>query len=300
MLKNEKILLTGPTSQVALPLATALAKDNEVVGLARLSKEEDRERLRAAGVTPHAADIATDDFSSLADDFTYVLNFAVVRTEDFDYDLAANAEGLGRLMSRCRKAKGFLHSSSAAVYEAPGRKACVESDPLGDNHRCMAPTYSIAKIAAESMAKFAALEWNIPTTIARFSVPYGNNGGWPWYHLMMMKSGVPIPVHHDQPCVYNLIHEDDYMEQVPKLLKIASVPATVVNWASHEQTSIEEWCGYMAELTGLEVKFAPTDEALESLPLDTSRLIEKVGPTRVHWKDGIRRMVEARNPELLT
>jgi UDP-glucuronate 4-epimerase len=56
----------------------------------------------------------------------------------------------------------------------------------------------------------------------------------------------------------------------------------------------------MAELTGLEVKFAPTDEALESLPLDTSRLIEKVGPTRVHWKDGIRRMVEARNPELLT
>jgi hypothetical protein len=34
MLRTEKILLTGPTSRVALPLATALAKDNEGVGLA--------------------------------------------------------------------------------------------------------------------------------------------------------------------------------------------------------------------------------------------------------------------------
>ena len=203
------------------------------------------------------------------------------------------------MLSRCRNAKGFLHSSSAAVYHPPGRKACVETDPLGDNHRCMSATYSIAKIAAESMAKFIALEYQIPTTIARFSVPYGDNGGWPWYHLMMMKGGVPIPVHEDQPCVYNLIHEDDYIEQVPKLLEIASVPATVVNWASGEQTSIEEWCAYLGELTGLTPEFAPTQDALESLPLDTSKLEGLIGPTKVSWKDGIRRMVEVRNPELL-
>ncbi len=174
----------------------------------------------------------------------------------------------------------------------------VETDPLGDNHRAMMPTYSIAKIAAESMARFVAREWNIPTTIARFSVPYGDNGGWPWFHLMMMKGGVPIPVHEDQPNVYNLIHEDDYIAQVPGLVEIASVPATVVNWASDEQTSIEEWCAYLSDLTGLEAKLAPTLNTLESLPLDTTKLQERVGACRVTWKDGIRRLVEARNPEL--
>lgn len=298
MLRDEKILLTGPTSQVALPLAASLAADNEVWGLARLSKEADKERLREVGVTPHAADMATDDFSTLPDDFTYVLNFAVVRTEDFDYDLATNAEGLGRMMSRCRKAKGLLHSSSAAVYEAPGRKACAESDPLGDNHRCMAPTYSIAKIAAESMAKFVAREWNIPTTIARFSVPYGDNGGWPWYHLMMMKAGQPIPVHRDGPNLYNPIHEDDMLAHIPGLLAMADVPASVVNWGG-EAASIEEWCAFLGELTGLEARLEPRDEALGALPIDRTRMRERLGDTRVGWRDGIRRMVEARNPELL-
>ena len=40
-LNNKKILVTGPTSQVALPLVEALVKQsNQVVGLARFSKEE--------------------------------------------------------------------------------------------------------------------------------------------------------------------------------------------------------------------------------------------------------------------
>ena len=40
-----------------------------------------------------------------------------VKSGDFDYDLAANAEGVGNLMTRCRGAKAFLHFSSTAVYE---------------------------------------------------------------------------------------------------------------------------------------------------------------------------------------
>ncbi|MBW2293103.1 MAG: hypothetical protein JRG94_12460, partial [Deltaproteobacteria bacterium] len=44
-LKDEKILITGPTSQVALPVAEALVKHNQVFGLARFSKEEDRAKV---------------------------------------------------------------------------------------------------------------------------------------------------------------------------------------------------------------------------------------------------------------
>ena len=298
MLQNEKILLTGPTSQVALPLARQLAQDNEVVGLARLSKAEDRDALTAIGVTPHPADMASDDFSTLPNDFTYVLNFAVVRTDDFDHDLAANAEGLGRLMSRCRNAKGLLHTSSAAVYEVIEDRALAENDPLGDNHRCMMPTYSIAKIAAESMARFVAREWNLPTTIARFSVPYGDNGGWPWFHLLMMKAGHPIPVHPEAPNLFNPIHEDDYIAQIPRLLEIASAPAQIVNWGG-EPASIEDWCGYLGELTGLLPKFDRTERTIARLPLDLARMHELVGPARVPWREGLRRMVQARAPELL-
>jgi nucleoside-diphosphate-sugar epimerase len=297
-LSGEKILVTGPTSQVAFPLARELAKQNEVHGLARFSKRKDVERIEAIGVKPIKADLGADALEQVPDDFTYVLNFAVVKSGDFAYDLAANAEGAGRLLARCRKAKAFLHCSSGAVYEYAGQQPLKESDPLGDNHRVIFPTYSISKIAAETVVRFAARQWNVPTTIARVSVPYGDNGGWPWFHLLMMRGGQPIPVHPEGPCRYNLLHEDDYIAQVPALLAAASIPATVVNWGG-EAVSIEEWCTYLGELTGLEARFETTSRTLPSLPMDVTRLHEVAGPTRTSWRDGIRRMVAARNPELL-
>ncbi|MBW2362845.1 MAG: NAD(P)-dependent oxidoreductase [Deltaproteobacteria bacterium] len=298
-LKGQKLLITGPTSQVALPIVEKLAPENQVFGLARFSKDSDRARVQAAGATPIKADMGRDDLSGIPDDIDYVLHFAVVKSGDFGYDLEANAEGVGRLIARCRKAKAFLHCSTAGVYQPAGQKPLVETDPLGDNHRAMMPTYSIAKIAAETVARFAARQWNVPTTIARFSVPYGDNGGWPWFHLMMMRSGTPIPVHAERPALYNLIHEDDYIAMLPGLLEIASVPATTINWGGSEATSIEEWCGYLAELTGLEPKFDVTENTIPSLALDPTRMHERLGATRVAWRDGIRRMVAARNPELL-
>lgn len=299
MRENAKILLTGPTSQVALPLAKALAREHRVTSLARFSNPDARQELLDAKVECVSIDLATDSLGVLADDFDYVLNFAVVKTGDWDHDLTANALGLGRLLSHCRNARAVLHCSSGGVYAPPGKTPAKETDPLGDNHRGMMPTYSICKIAAETMARFAAREYGLPTTIARFSVPYGNNGGWPWYHLMMMKGDVPIPLHPDRPNLFNPIHEDDYIAQVPALLNAASTPATIVNWAGGEVVSIEDWCAWLGELTGLEPRFAETEGSIASLPLDTTRMHELVGEARVHWKDGIRRMVEARNPELL-
>jgi hypothetical protein len=89
------------------------------------------------------------------------------------------------------------------------------------------------------------------------------------------------------------------VRHVEGLLALASVPATIVNWAGSEDTSIEAWCAHLAELTGLEPKFQVTEQTLEPLPLDVSKLEAKLGPSRVGWRDGIRRLVEARNPDLL-
>ncbi|HEX4778792.1 MAG TPA: NAD(P)-dependent oxidoreductase, partial [Acidimicrobiia bacterium] len=266
-MSGKKILVTGPTGQVAEPITRALARDNDVWGVARFSDPEARERLEALGVHCVALDLAAGDFSALPGDFDYVLNLAVVRggDGDWDRDLAANAEATGLLMAHCRAARAFLQCSSTAVYQHQGPEhALKETDPLGDNHRVMMPTYSIAKIAAEVVARLGARQWNLPTTIARLNVPYGDNGGWPAWHLEFMLHGMPIQLHPEQPNRFNPIHEDDIVRQIPRLLEIASVPATIVNWAGPVST-IEEWCTYLGELTGLEPEFVVTDATIGSV-----------------------------------
>ena len=163
----------------------------------------------------------------------------------------------------------------------------------------MSQTYSISKIAGERVCIFAARQFRIPTTIARLCVPYGNNGGWPYFHLMMMKNGAPIEVHPERPNYYNLIHTDDYIEKIPRLLAAASPDVTLTNFAGSPRVSIEEWCGYLSELTGLEPRFVDNPRAFGSLCTDLTRMNALVGETKVDWRDGIRGMVESLAPELL-
>jgi nucleoside-diphosphate-sugar epimerase len=44
-MRGSKILITGPTGQVAVPIARALAADNEVWGIARFTDTTAREGL---------------------------------------------------------------------------------------------------------------------------------------------------------------------------------------------------------------------------------------------------------------
>ena len=297
---GRKILITGPTGQVANPVIAAWKDQAEITALARFSDPAAREVLEAQGVRCLQADLADPEaLAGLPADFDYVLNFAVVKTDSFDYDLAANAEGLGRLMLHCRDAKAFLHLSSTAVYQYAGQEPRAESAPLGDNHRVMFPTYSISKIAAETVCRFTARQFGIPATIARLSVPYGNNGGWPWYHLLMMEQGMPIDVHPERPNRYNLLHTDDYIEKLPLLLAAASTEATTVNFGGSEAVSIEDWCGWLQELTGLVPEFRDNPQAFGSLAIDTTRMHELIGPTRVDWREGVRNMVATLSPQLL-
>ena len=299
-LTNKKILITGPTGQVALPVVEHFAKIADVYALARFRKAEDRERIAKLGATVLQADLA--DAASLEvvpEDFDYVLNFAVVKSGDFDYDLAANAEGVGNLMMRCRKARAFLHFSSTAVYEYVGQEPRAENSPLGDNHRDMFPTYSISKIAAETVCRFVAHQQKIPTTIARLSVPYGDNGGWMYFHMLMMQQDIPIDLHPDKPNYYNPLHADDYIEKIPYLLGAATTDVTTTNFGGSEKVSIEQWCAYIGELTGFKATFQDNPKAFGSLCIDTQKMHSLIGETKMEWREGIRRQLENLAPELL-
>lgn len=299
-LNNRKILITGATGQVGLPLLAALAPVAEVFALARFADPGSREQVEALGVTALQADLADRAaIAALPNDFDYVVNLAVVKSGDFDYDLAANGEGVGNLMEHCRTAQAFLHISSTAVYEYAGHEPRAEDAPLGDNHRNMFPTYSIAKIAAETVCRYVARREGLPTTIARLSVPYGDNGGWMYYHLLMMQGAVPIDVHPEQPNTYNPLHMDDLVAKLPYLLASASNDVTTVNLGGSQAVSIEQWCDYLKELTGLEPVFKSNPAAFGSLQIDTTKMHELIGETAVDWRQGIHSMVTKMAPDLL-
>jgi len=294
MLTDQRILITGPTGQVALPVTLALAERNEVFGLARFRDPTARAELEAAGVTCIETNLAAGDFSQAPSDVDYVLNLAVVKSNRWDVDLAANAEAAGLLMQHCQGAKAMLHCSSTGVYQPAGLHQLAESDALGDNHRVMMETYSIAKIAAEAVVRTSARLFDLPTTIARLNVPYGDNGGWPAFHLMMIEAGQPVPVHPDRPNRFNPIHEDDIIRMIPALLDAASVPATIVNWGGVQAVDLEQWCAFLGELVGKDVTFVETDSTIGGVTIDITKMLELVGPTEVDWRDGLRRMVAAR------
>ena len=300
-LGGKKVLVTGLTGSVGFPVAKRLvAGGTEVWGLARYSAPRSRERVEEAGVRCVTADLIEGDFAELPDDFDYVLNFAVAHPPDFDTALATNAEGIALLMGHCRRAKAFLHCSSTGVYQPNGHHPFCETDPLGDNHRAAGlVTYSISKIAGEAVARAAGRLLRVPVTIARLNVPYGDTWGWPRMHLDAIVAGADVYVHSDSPTVYNPIHEDDIVAMLPRLLDVASVPATVVNWAGDETVSIEDWCTSMGQMVGIEPKLVPTEMTVPSVAVDLTRMHSLIGGTTVSWRDGFRRLVESSYPDLV-
>jgi UDP-glucuronate 4-epimerase len=300
-IRGKSIVVTGVTGQVAGPVAVALAQDNEVVGAARFKDQAARDRLEKAGVRCVPIDLLSGDVSGLPASADYVLDFAVAKTNDWELDLQVNSGGLAWLMEHHRAATAFVHCSTTGVYKPLGHHVFAEGDELGDNHGVwpFLRTYSICKIAAEATARWAAVRYDLPTTIARLSVPYGNGGGWPAIHLEMMINGSEIPVHIDAPSVYHPIHDDDILAMLPGLVAAATTPATTVNWGGDQAVSIEEWCGYLSELTGVPARFNPTADTIDSVQIDLTRMHQLVGGTSVGWQEGMGRMVAARHPELI-
>ncbi|MFI5047150.1 MAG: NAD-dependent epimerase/dehydratase family protein [Acidimicrobiia bacterium] len=294
MIEGEKVLITGATGKIALPIARALAAHNDVWGIARMRTPGDREKLTDVGVHAVSLDVSTGDFSSLPDDFTYVFH-AAVDTGDGDWlgCVRTNAHNSGELLFHCRAAKGFVFCSTGSIYAYQGHRPLTEADPPGVPLR---GNYSFSKVAAEAVCTWISEHFDIPLTIIRICSTYGPLGGAPADRLGLMLEGKPVRLHPDTPNNYNPIYEDDYVELGIRAMEIAASPPVVVNWAGSETVSVEDYCAYMGELVGVAPIFEYTPEAHTPLWPDVTYMHDVLGHTRVHWRDGLRRMIEARHP----
>jgi nucleoside-diphosphate-sugar epimerase len=299
MLSGEKILVTGATGQIGLPLAMFLAKDNEVWAAARFQNAAVRQLLEKAGVVAHRCELGADDLDGLPGDFTYVVHLAAsMGGADYDAAIRVNAEGTGLLLQHCRRAKAALVMSTHSVYKPHEDPWHVfhESDPLGDVNAAFSPTYSVSKIGEEAVARFCARAFELPTIIARMNASYGPNGGLPAYQLDAVVAGEPVTTRWD-PCLYMPIYEDDINVQVAPMLEAATVPATIVNWAGDEPVSVQEWAAFSGELAGREATVAiqETPGTLRGSVADVTRRRAITGPCQIGWREGFRRTYEARH-----
>ncbi|MBN2098095.1 MAG: NAD(P)-dependent oxidoreductase [Dehalococcoidia bacterium] len=304
-LKNEKILFAGLTGQIGFPLALRLAKDNEVWGIARFRDEGKKKQLENVGVKTCPMDLGRPEYATLPGDFSYLIHFAVYQEGGLDFDeaLRVNAEGTGLLMAHCRKAKAALVMSSCAVYalpEDPGHPL-KESDPLHGPQSAHCPTYAVSKTAEEAAARASARQVGLPTTIARMNVYYGEYGGLPPWQFEWMLAGMPVPVQPGRASVCSPIYEEDIYNHVGGLLAGASVPATIVNWGGDEAVDVRTYCAYMAEITGQKIQFQEAADdplAARTVVVDNTRRRELAGDCMIKWRDGMRRMLAARHPEI--
>jgi len=299
VLQGSKVLVTGAGGRVAFPIARELAKDNEVWALARFSRPRDRERLEALGVRCVPSDVANDDFAALPDDFGHVFHAAAAWGEAAERDWPAmfetNVQATGRLLLHCRRTRGFVFCSSGSVYRYQGARPLAESDPLGVH----IGSYSLTKIAAESLVTFLSRLHDIPSVTIRIFSTYGPEGGEPVDRLAAMIEGREIVLHPDRPNRFNPIHEDDYTRLGIRALEIARPGGLVVNWAGSETVSAEDYLAYMGGLLGIEPRIRYGDEAYTPLHADVTRMHELLGRTRVPWQEGMRRTVEALHPQRL-
>lgn len=295
-MRDAKILVTGPAGHLTIPIVRELVKDNEVWGLARFSRDEDKTMLEDLGVTCIRKDLAVDDLGDLPTDFDAVFHAGAMVAMDSERDMAhtfqVNVQGTGRLLEHCRNVKTFVFCSTGGVYahqSHPKRET--------DDYGVLIPAYSLSKIAAEQLVTYLATTHRIPTIILRIGAVYGPDASGPMVRIDRMLRGKEVWVNPAEPRQASVMWVDDAVRLGIKALEAGQVPPVVTNFSGDDPVSIDEYVTYAGKLLGIEPTFKWTDDTYPSGQMDTSRMHEILGYPQVGWREGFRKLLEANFPD---
>lgn len=288
-LVNKRVLVTGASGLVALPVAVELARNNEVYAVARYSDPAQKKIIEAAGAKAIAFDLADEDLSPLPESVDVVINYAVLPPSHKDaYDV--NAGATGRLARRYRNCEAFVHGSTGSLYEYQGERPLREDDPYGLHSS--AENYAASKIAAEYLLRHLSVDYELPVVIIRIFSFYGPRGGGVTQRIDQVARGEPVSIYPGVRNIHTPLYEDDYVEKTIAAAGIARVGAEIVNVGGTEPVTTEEYCRMAGELLGREPIFVENSRAWP-IWADTSKMLELLGPNRISMREGVRRVVEA-------
>lgn len=294
-MEGKRILVTGPAGHLSLPIVRELSRANEVWGVARFGRAEDRSTLEALGVRCLRKDIATDDLDDIPE-VDYVFHaggmVAMGSEDDMAYTFEVNVQGTGRLLERCRGVKGFVFCSTGGVYAKQSRP--VRED---DEYGAPIPAYSLSKIAAEQLVRFLAPRLQIPTIILRIGAVYGPDASGPMVRIRRMLRGKEVWVNPEDPREASVMWVDDAVRLAVVALEKGRIPPITVNFAGDDPVSIEDYCRFAGRLLGVEPRFRYTDETYPANQMDTTLMHEVLGRCEVGWQEGFRRLISACFPE---
>jgi len=301
VLTGERVLVTGAAGRVGFPSARALAANgNTVFGLARFRDPTDLDAVRAVGIEPVVCDLHGADYTELPDGITHVFHAGAAlgrEAGDWAFALEVNALSTGRMMRAvANTCRGFVYCSTGSTYAYQGARPMREDDPPGIHTTA---NYSFSKIAGEAVVRHVSDEHGVPATVIRIFSTYGPEGGAPWDRVERMLAGEEIVLHPDAPNRYNPIYEDDYVRLGIRALEVAAVPVVTVNWGGSETVSAEDYLAYAGTLLGVEPRIRYGPEAYHPLWPDVTKMHEVLGRCEVPWRDGFRRMLEAKVPDRL-
>ncbi len=288
-LSGKRILVTGASGLVALPVARELAKTNDVFAVARFSSPEQKRLVEMAGATAVSFDLADEDLSPLPRSVDVVINYAVLPQSHKDA-YAVNAGAPGRLARRYRDAEVFVQGTTGSLYEYQGERPLREDDPYGLHSSI--ENYAASKIAAEFLLKHISVDYRLPVTLVRIFSFYGPRGGTVTQRIDQVARGEPVSIYPGVRNVHAPLFEDDYVAKTIAAASIAKIGAEVVNIGGTEPVTTQDYCEMAGEMLGRKPIFVENGRAW---PIwgDTGKMVELLGPTTVSVREGIRRTIAA-------
>jgi UDP-glucuronate 4-epimerase len=294
-LSGKRVLVTGASGLVALPVAVELAKDNEVFAVARYSDAEQKRRIEASGAKAIAFDLAEEDLSPLPKSVDVVINYAVLppKFKNTAYDV--NTGGAGRLARRYRDCEAFVHGSTGSLYEYQGERPLREDDPYGLHSA--GENYAASKIGAEYLLRHLSEDYGLPVVLVRIFSFYGPRGGGVTQRVDQVLRGEPVSVYPGVKNWHTPLYEDDYVEKTIAAAGIAKVGAEIINVGGSEMVTTQDYCRMAGEMVGKEPVFVENGTSWP-IAADVTKMEKLLGPSKVSMREGVRRIIESANERL--